>query len=210
VNNEFLSFKGADVYKHNVGSYNNFYGTLGQSTFAFNFNEEPSTRKIFKNISIEGNSAWNVEVSTDMQNGYAYSSDFLNKENVYYSYIRGLDSLDLKTLSVTGLGVIQNIIGSDYFLSEVPSSVSVGDKIYNTNRNLFGTVSGIGPDYISITPEPFITFIVNIGDFILSSKPSSIETSGIRGYYMNTRFNLQTTGYAEVYAINSEVAKSFE
>lgn len=212
VNNEFLSFKGADVYKHNIGSYNNFYGTLGQSTFAFNFNEEPSTRKIFKNISIEGNSVWNVAMNTDMQNGYISSSDFLNKEGVYYSYIRGNDSLDLSTISVTGLGIVQEIdtIGNKYFLSEVPSPVSVGDKIYITNGSLFGTVSAIGPDYISITPEPFITFIVNIGDFILSAKPSSIETSGIRGYYMNTRFNLQTTGYAEVYAINSEVAKSFE
>ncbi|QMP86145.1 structural protein, partial [Flavobacterium phage vB_FspP_elemoA_11-9B] len=50
----------------------------------------------------------------------------------------------------------------------------------------------------------------SVGDFILSAKPSSIETSGIRGYYMNTRFNLQTTGYAEVYAINSEALHSFE
>ena len=210
VNNEFLSFKGADVYKHNVGSYNNFYGALGQSTFAFNFNEEPSTRKIFKNISIEGNSAWTVNMNTDMQNGYISSSDFLNKEGVYYSYIRGNDSLDLSTISITGLGIVQSITSGNYFLSEVPSLVSVGDKIYITNGSLFGTVSAIGPDYITISPEPMLSFTVNVGDFILSAKSSSIETSGIRGYYMNTRFNLQTTGYAEVYAINSEVAKSFE
>ncbi|QMP84705.1 structural protein [Flavobacterium phage vB_FspP_elemoA_15-3D] len=210
VNNEFLSFKGADVYKHNVGPYNNFYGTSSQSSFAFNFNEEPSARKIFKTISIEGNSPWTVNMNTDMQNGYIAYSDFVNKEGVYYSYIRGNDSLDLSTISVTGLGIVQNITGGDYFLSEVPSSVSVGDKIYITNGSLFGTVSAIGPDYITISPEPILSFTVSVGDFILSAKPSSIETSGIRGYYMNTRFNLQTTGYAEVYAINSEALHSFE
>lgn len=210
VNNEFLSFKGADVYKHNVGPYSNFYGSLNQSTFNFNFNEDPSTRKIFKNISIEGNSAWNVDVNTDMQNGYVSYTDFVNKEGVYYSYIRGNDALDLSTISVTGLGLVQNIVGSNYFLSEIPNTISVGDSIYITNGSLFGTISEIGVDYIRITPEPLISFTVNIGDFILSVKSSSIETSGIRGYYMNARFNLQTTGYVEVYAINSEVAKSFE
>ena len=210
VNNEFLSFKGADVYKHNVGPYSNFYGSLNQSTFNFNFNEDPSTRKIFKNISIEGNSAWNVDVNTDMQNGYVSYTDFVNKEGVYYSYIRGNDALDLSTISVTGLGLVQNIVGSNYFLSEIPNTISIGDSIYITNGSLFGTISEIGVDYIGITPEPLISFTVNVGDFILSAKSSSIETSGIRGYYMNARFNLQTTGYVEVYAINSEVAKSFE
>lgn len=207
VNNEFLSFKGADVYKHNIGSYNNFYGTLGQSSFAFNFNEEPSTRKIFKNISVEGNSAWNVSMNTDMQNGYINQGDFKNKEGVQYAYIRGNDTLDLKTIAVTGLGNIDRIIGVNIYLTEVPSTVSIGDLVYNSSLSLIGTILFIG-DLNNIVLNSVAG--LSAGDFILSSKPSSIETSGIRGYYMNTRFNLQTTGYTEVYAINSEVAKSFE
>jgi hypothetical protein len=207
VNNEFLSFKGADVYKHNIGSYNTFYGTSSQSSFAFNFNEEPSTRKIFKNISVEGNSAWNVSMNTDMQNGYINQGDFKNKEGVQYAYIRGNDTLDLKTIAVTGLGNIDRIIGINLYLTEVPSTVSIGDLVYNSSLSLIGTILFIG-DLNNIVLSSVAG--LSAGDFILSSKPSSIETSGIRGYYMNTRFNLQTTDYAEVYAINSEVAKSFE
>ena len=210
VNNEFLSFKGADVYKHNVGAYNTFYGTLSPSSFEFNFNEEPSTRKIFKNISIEGNSSWNTTLKTDMQNGIISSIDYTNKEGVQYAYIRGNDALDFSTLSVIGLGTVQGIAGNNYTLSEVPSSLSVGDTIHITNGAVFGTVSNIGSNSIQISVLPGLTFTVNVGTFLLASKPSNIETSGIRGYYMNAKMELNTNAYTEVFAVNSEVAKSFE
>lgn len=210
VNNEFLSFKGADVYKHNVGAYNTFYGALNPSSFEFNFNEEPSTRKIFKNISIEGNLSWNTTLKTDMQNGIISSVDYINKEGVQYAYVRGNDVLDFSTLSVIGLGTVQGIAGNNYTLSEVPSSLSVGDTIHITNGDIFGTVLSIGSNSIQIDVLPGLTFTVNVGDFILASKPSNIETSGIRGYYMNCKMELNTNAYAEVFAVNSEVAKSFE
>ncbi len=210
VNNEFLSFKGADVYKHNIGAYNNFYGTPNSSYFEFNFNEEPSTRKIFKNISIEGNMSWNTTLKTDMQNGIIYSADYVNKEGVQYAYIRGNNSLDFSTISVFGLGEVQGISGSEYTLSEIPNQLSVGDTIHIATGAVFGTVSAIGSDFVTISVLPGLPFVVGVGTFLLASKPSNIETSGIRGYYMNCRMELNTTGYAEVFAVNSEVAKSFE
>lgn len=210
VNNEFLSFKGADVYKHNIGAYNNFYGTPNSSYFEFNFNEEPSTRKIFKNISIEGNMSWNTTLRTEMQNGIIYASDYVNKEDIQYAYIRGNDSLDFSTISVFGLGEVQSISGSDYTLSEIPNQLSVGDTIHIATGAVFGTVSAIGSDFVTISVLPGLPFVVGVGTFLLASKPSNIETSGIRGYYMNCRMELNTTGYAEVFAVNSEVAKSFE
>jgi len=210
VGNELVSFKGSDVYRHNVGNYNTFYGALSPSSFEFNFNEEPSTRKIFKNISIEGNSAWNTTLKTDMQNGIISSIDYINKEGVQYAYIRGNDSLDFSTLSVIGLGIVQGIVGNSYTLSEVPSSLSVGDTIHITNGDIFGTVLSIGVNSIQISVLPGLTFTVNAGDFILASKPSNIETSGIRGYYMNCKMELNTSAYTEVFAVNSEVTKSFE
>ena len=210
VNNEFLSFKGADVYKHNIGAYNNFYGTPNSSYFEFNFNEEPSTRKIFKNISIEGNMSWDTTLRTEMQNGIIYASDYVNKEEIQYAYIRGNDSLDFSTISVFGLGEVQSISGSDYTLSEIPNQLSVGDTIHIATGAVFGTVSAIGSDFVTISVVPGLPFVVGVGTFLLASKPSNIETSGIRGYYMNCRMELNTTGYAEVFAVNSEVAKSFE
>lgn len=207
VNNHFLSFKGADVYKHNIGPYSTFYGVLNPSTFEFNFSQEPSTRKIFKNISIEGNSAWNFTLKTDMQNGLINYSDFKNKEGVYYGYIRGNDTLDLTTLSVSGIGVVSSILGNNvYFSGEIPSIISVGDKVYDSSLNLIGIITNIGSNYITLSSVVLVTN----GLFLLSAKQSSAETSGIRGYYMNAKAEITTPNYVEAYAVNSEVAKSFE
>ena len=206
VNNELLSFLGSDVYRHNVGPYSTFYGTEYEISFAFNFNEEPSTRKIFKNISIEGNSVWNVNLKTEMQNGYIDETDFINKEEVQYAYIRGNDLLDLSTISVIGLGEIQNISGLNVVLSEVPNTLSVGDSVWKSNLVPIGEVTQINNGVISLTAVSGIS----VGDFILSSKPSSVETSGIRGYYMNVSLYSNPSDYVEVYAVNSEVSKSFE
>ena len=207
VNNHFLSFKGADVYKHNIGPYSTFYGVLNPSTFEFNFSQEPSTRKIFKNISIEGNSAWNFTLKTDMQNGLINYSDFKNKEGVYYGYIRGNDTLDLTTLSVSGIGVVSSILGNKvYFSGEIPSIISVGDKVYDSSLNLIGIITNIGSNHITLSSVVLVTN----GLFLLSAKQSSAETSGIRGYYMNAKAEITTPNYVEAYAVNSEVAKSFE
>jgi hypothetical protein len=207
VNNDFLSFKGADVYKHNIGPYNEFYGVKTPSSFEFNFNEEPSVRKIFKNISIEGNSAWDVSLKTEMQSGYINKNDFKKKEGVYYGYVRGNDSLDLSAISVNGIGVVSNSVGSSItFSNEIPSIVSVGDLLYNESLVSLGEIQGIGDKSISTSGAVSIP----IGTFLFSSKPSSVETSGIRGYYMNVKASLNSDEYSEVYALNSEAIKSFE
>jgi hypothetical protein len=175
-------------------------------SFAFNFNEDPSSRKIFKNISIEGNSSWDVALTTEMQNGYINQGDFVNKEGVRYAYVRGNNSLDLSTISVTGLGAINAITGVSVFLSEIPNTISVGDLVYNSSLTQIGTILFIESNYIVLSSVSGLS----VGNFILSSKPSSIETSGIRGYYMNSRFSAQPTSYVEVFSINSEAVKSFE
>ena len=207
VNNHFLSFKGADVYKHNVGAYNTFYGSLNQCDFEFNFSQEPSTRKIFKNISIEGNSAWDIQLKTDLQNGYINYADFKNKEGVYYGYVRGNDALDTSTLAVSGVGEVLSITGNIIsFSNNISSLISVGDSVYNSSLSLLGTITGITSNSITVSDASLIT----IGMFLVSSKPSSVETSGIRGYYMNVKGSLTTPNYVEAYALNSEVSKSFE
>ena len=207
VNNHFLSFKGADVYKHNVGTYNNFYGVSNPCSFEFNFSQEPSTRKIFKNISIEGNSAWDMTLKTDMQNGYIDYNDFKNKEGVYYGYVRGNDGVDTATLAVSGIGSVSSVVGNTInFNGTISTIISVGDLVYNTSLVQLATITGVTSNSITVNNASLIP----TGLFLLSAKPSSVETSGIRGYYMNVKGELSTSNYVEVYAVNSEVSKSFE
>jgi hypothetical protein len=134
-------------------------------------------------------------------------ADFKNKEGVYYGYVRGNDGVDTATLAVSGIGTIDSIVGNVVnFNGTISTLISVGDLVFDTNLQQVGTITGITSNSITINS----TSLISIGMFLLSAKPSSVETSGIRGYYMNVKAELTTTGYAEVYALNSEVSKSFE
>ena len=206
LNNEFITFKNGAVYLHNRGAYNTFYGTRTASNFKVNLCEDPSARKIFKNISIEGDNAWDIQATTDLQSGYISQGDFKEKEGVYYAYIRGNNGVDTSVISVTGLGTISQITGVNLFLSHIPNTISVGDIIYNTSLSPIGTILLIEDNYIVLNTVAGLS----VGDFILSSKAASIETSGILGYYMNVSGTLDSTARSEIYAINSEVSKSFE
>jgi len=208
LNNEFISFKNGDVYLHNRGAYNTFYGVREPSKFSFNFSQEPSMRKLFRNISIEGIDSWDIDLKTDLQNGFINKIDFDKKEGVWYAYVRGEENaVDLSTLSMQGVGQISEINGNILsFTSDVPNIVSVGDKIYNTSITEIGTITD--KTNSTITMDTVVGLSVN--DFVISSKPQSIETSGLLGYYMRVDAELDTENYTEVYAVNSEVSKSYE
>ena len=215
LNNEFISFKNGGVYLHNRGSFNTFYGSRTPSNFRFNFSQEPSTRKSFKTISIEGDDAWGVEVYTDLQNGYINQSDFENKEGVYYGYIRGNNSeVDTATLSVIGIGNAVYIDATHIIVGkELAPLVNIGDLVYNQNMQFIGTIQDI--DFAGFSADRYTIYIdstagLSVGDFILSAKPQSVETSGMLGYYMNVSCTLDSTKKSEVYAVNAEVSKSFE
>ncbi len=206
INNELLSFKGADVYLHNRGDYNTFYGEESPSSFSFNFSQEPSTRKNFKNIEIEGSTSVDVELVTDINQGYINKNDFEKKEGVFYAYIRNSNNdVDSSLLSCQGIG---NCTISGLTLNfdfELDSIISVGDQVRNSNLELIGTI--VSKTINSLT----LNAVENIvsGDFVLCSKPQSIENNDLLGYYMKVTCRFSSNTYQEIFAINSEVSKSF-
>ena len=212
LNNELITFKKGKVYLHNRGSYNTFYEQSTPSNFKFNFSQEPSTRKMFKTISIEGDSSWDIDVYTDLQNGYIRKEDFYNKENVYYAYIRGNEnSIDTATLSCIGVGNVSSIAGNNVtVLGDVSPLINIGDSVYDSNLTLIGVITNIQN---GVNSKVFtLTSVIGItaGTYILSAKSQSVETSGILGYYMNVSGTLNSSTKSEVYAVNAEVSKSFE
>jgi len=215
LNNDFITFKNGNVYKHNVGAYNTFYGTRTASNFKVNLSQEPSTRKIFKTISIEGDNAWDIQANTDLQTGYISQNDFQRKEGVYYAYIRGNNAtIDTATLSVIGIGNVAFLDATHIVVgTEISPLVNVGDSVYNQSMQLIGTIQNIDFNVFSggrYTIQIASTAGLSVGNFIFSAKPQSVETSGILGYYMSVSGTLDSTSRSEIYAINSEVSKSFE
>lgn len=210
LNTEFITFSSGNGYIHNYedqNNYNTFYGIQYPSIMSFNMNEEPSTRKVFRTLSLEGNHIWDAKVFTDKQNGYVNQIDFIEKEGVYYAYIRGNQTeVDTSTLALQGLGNVTNISGNNVSIN-IPTSnlISVGDTIYDLNLSSIGSITGINNNVLTLNS---VTGLSN-GSFIMSGKSQSAETSGLLGYYMNVTLTVSSNKRVELYAVNSEVSKSF-
>lgn len=210
MNGEFYSFYNGEVYRHNDSTnYNTFYGTLYDSSLSFNMNVEPGTRKVFRTLSTEGTDSWAATCITDQQNGHIDIADYQNKEGVRYAYVRGDDTgaIDTATPAVQGIGVITSISGLNVITGvSVPNLVNIGDKVYKSNMAYIGTITAILSNGVTLSS---VVGLSN-GDFIISVKNQSIETSGLLGYYMNVTLRLSGKNTrSELYQVNSEVSKSF-
>lgn len=210
MNGEFYSFYGGEIYRHNdSANYNTFYGTLYDSSFSFNMNVEPGTRKVFRTISTEGTDTWAATCVTDQQNGHIEIVDYQTKEGVRYAYVRGdnTGAIDTATPAVQGIGVITSISGLNVITGvSVPNLVNIGDKVYKSNMTYIGTISAILSNGVTLSS---VAGLSN-GDFIIAVKNQSVETSGLLGYYMNVTLKLSNKNTrSELYQVNSEVSKSF-
>jgi hypothetical protein len=208
LNGEFYSFYQGEVYRHNDNSvYNTFYGEEYPSSLSFNMNIEPGTRKVFRTLSTEGTDKWDAVCVTELQKGSINKNDFQDKEGVKYGYIRGeSNAIDTATPSVQGVGVVASISGNNVITNHpIPSLISVGDKVYNSNQVLIGTITNILSNGITLNTVTGL----NVNDFIFAAKGQEVETSGLLGYYMNVTLSLSKNTRTELYQVNSEVSKSF-
>lgn len=206
INNHFISFKNGEVFMHNMTeNFNTFYNEESPSSFEFNFSQEPSTRKHFQTIEIEGTDAWDVEVESNLEKGYINKENFELKEGVYYSYLRTAnDQIDTSLLSCQGIGkcTVSGLVLS--FVNDLDTSISIGDVILNSETKIVGTIQSKTDKTITLNT---VNNIVS-GDFVLSSKMQSIENSNILGEYIKVRMSLMKSDKTEIFCVNSEVVKS--
>jgi len=147
-----------------------------------------------------------IRLETDLDKGYINSTDFEKQEGVYRAYTRtSNEAIDSSLLSCQGIGncTINGLVLSFGFtLDDV---ISIGDEIRNSNLQLVGTILSKTPNSLTLNA------VANIsnGDFVLCFKPQSAESPGLLGYHMVVTATLSKNTKAEVYAINSEVIKSF-
>ena len=214
LNNDLYSFKDGQLHLHNStdSQRNTFYGQSYNTEIEFVSNEGPSEVKIFKTIEIEGDSKeWDVTVATDIESGHVNKADFENKEGFKYSYIRrnASDEVNTELLSVQGVGNLSSSNSNVYTFSSVPGNISIGDVLYFSSG---GSYTKIG--VISYKNNTTITTVSSLstpsnGDFIFVAKNSVAESYGLKGYYASIRLTNNGTSPVEVFAVNSEVSKSF-
>jgi hypothetical protein len=214
LNNDLYSFKNGQLHLHNSNENqrNTFYGQSYSTEIEFVANEGPSEVKIFKTIEIEGDSKdWDVTVATDIESGHVNKEDFENKEGFKYSYIRrnASDEVNTELLSVQGVGNLSSSTSNTYTFASVPNNVSIGDVLYFSSGGSYTKIGVISSkDSTTITTVNSLSTPSN-GDFIFVAKNSVAESYGLKGYYASIRLTNNGTSPVEVFAVNSEVSKSF-
>jgi hypothetical protein len=186
--------------------FNTFYGVETDSSFKFNFSQEPSTRKVFKALSIEGTTNLQIACETDLEKGYVNNVDFEKKEGIWYAYVRGKNGeLNTSQLSFQGIGeaVVNGLVLEFDFVLE--SIISVGDVVLNSNLQIVGTI--LSKTANSLTLDT-VNNIVS-GDYVLATKPESVQKQGLVGYFMKVDASFSGNTQQEIYSINSEVIKSY-
>jgi hypothetical protein len=123
LNSDYYTMSNGMLWAHDNPLRNTFYeGAVAKSSVKLIFNDIPSKIKNFKTLSYEGDSGWTSPlIQTDQQDGAV--TTFLDKENIYYNYIRGLGdtwdntaqsgTLDLKQFAAQGIGNIVNARNAD-------------------------------------------------------------------------------------------------
>lgn len=238
MNNYFYTFKGGDLYRHNVNpSRNTFYepwftktgnpsGAYTPSTLQSVFNTAPLENKLFKTINLQGDDKWGVTLETDLQySGFIQEEWFEKKEASYFAFVRNNSVGEFALRSVNGIGRSYQVTGGNVVKFVIAVSIgniiSVGDYLYYsvppyTTPVLAGKVTAITVDLpnsvnqLSIdTSIPGTTAIPIQDAFFLYVKNSVAESHGVLGHYCTFNIENTSTSKVELFAVQTDVMKSF-
>lgn len=215
LNNDFFSFKDGQIYLHEKDNNirNQYYGNDSAPTeIELVLNDGPSDVKIFKTIEIEGSTGkWDTTVVTNLESGNIPKDSYKNKEGMFYDFIKrnASDEIDPTLLSVQGIGNLVDIVGYKYAFSNVPHNISIGDVLYQENGGHYikvGAITDKGPTFVEVL-SPLV--LVPDNSFMFVAKNTVAESYGLKGYFASVKLSNSDSNPVELFAVNSEVSKSF-
>ena len=238
MNNYFYTFKGGDLYRHNVNANRNtFYapwfvkignaaGAYAPSTLQSVFNALPLENKLFKTINLEGDAKWGVTLETDLQySGFIEANWFEKKEASFFAFVRNNSVGELALRSVNGIGRSTQVTGGNVVKFaigiSIGSIISIGDLLYYsvapyTTPVLCGKVTAItvdlpnGINQLTIDTTISGTTPIPIQDaFFLYIKNSVAESHGVLGHYCTFNIENSSIDKVELFVVQTEVMKSF-
>ena len=238
MNNYFYTFKGGDLYRHNVNSerntfYKPWFTKIGNPSGAFTpttlqsvFNTAPLENKLFKTINLQGDAKWGATLETDLQySGFIQEAWFEKKEAAYFAFVRNNSVGQLALRSVNGIGKSYQVTGGNIIKFvigvAIGNIISIGDYLYfsvspYTTPILCGKVTAITVDLPNGTNQLTIdttipgTTVIPIQDaFFLYIKNSVAESHGVLGHYCTFSIENTSNSKIELFAVQSDVMKSF-
>ncbi len=234
MNNYFYTFNKGNLYRHNTNERrNNYYGQDFSSVLTSVFNDEALMNKIFKTLALESDDSWEASVSSDQQSGnFIDKDDFKLKEGGYFGYLRAENSTPAATTqyalrSANGIGSNMFANTSDpsavvvYFgtspLVSIGSIISIGDLLYIKAGGvvtLIGKVTDKTEDIAN--GENYLVVDTTAGNlppttsvYYFFIKNATAESHGILGHYAVFTLTNNNTDSVELFAVESEVMKSF-
>ena len=247
MNNYFYTFKGGNLYRHNVNEnrntfYSQWWTQVGTPLEAFKpstlqsvLNTSPLENKLFKTLNLEGDDSWAATIETDIQDsGFIDASYFEKKEQSWFAFVRneGLGSTpaelpEFALRSVNGIGnsTTVSIVGQTSTINfattiQIGNILSVGDYFYflsATNQPVYaGNVTAINTDLrrginnvvIDTSPAGTTPIPTNVETFLFI-KNSIAESHGVLGHYAVFELTYSKNTKVELFAVESEVMKSF-
>jgi hypothetical protein len=239
MNNYFYSFKGGNLYRHNVNeTRNNFYGVQYKSFLQSVFNDIPLENKLFKTMNLEGDAPWDANMITDIQDsGIIQDNWFEKKEASWYAFVRNAGTTpaqpgEYALRSVNGIGRSATITGTGASVQvnfaigsspiDIGSILSIGDMLYYalppsySAPILFGRVTNIQVSYpVGLNRVTVDTTISGATvppiqtPYLMYIKNSVAESHGVLGHYCVFNLENDRTSKVELFAVESEVMKSY-
>jgi hypothetical protein len=215
MNNNFFSFKGGELYKHHSDNVprNTFYGVQHPSKVSIIVNDSPSEIKQLQAVSLEGNNTWEALIRAYISNSDDYlessikRTEFVKKEGIWYAYARRNESTSsYDSKSTYGLGTVSNITATTFELNGGSTSLCVGDSIIRgSNLVNISVIESIAGNLITLNST---TGLLE-GNYVLGMKNPRVEGGNLRGYSIRINLTTQENNKVELFAVNSEVIKSF-
>jgi hypothetical protein len=223
MNQFFYTFNGGNLYRHNVNeNRNTFYGVFTPSTVRGIINQSPIEKKVFKTIALESNAAWAATLTTDLESGFIDKPYFEDKEATFFAFIRGVGGVNpnLSLRSSQGIGASTSVNASTpaatvvTFDFNIDSMISIDDLVYEFNtgfNELFfcGPVTGRTENTLTINCSSLTSTAPTSGQFLIYIKNQIAESHGLRGDYLDYTITNDDNFAVELFAIRSDVFKSF-
>lgn len=99
------------------------------------------------------------------------------------------------------------------FTQPLNVSVQVGDTVYYTDDVngvdivLIGLVTAVTTYTVTADIDPY-QIRPTLNSFILFSKTADVNTSGLKGYYAEVQIKNDSTDYAELFLVGTEIFES--
>lgn len=221
MNNSFYSFKNGELYIHNSSAVNRntYYGVFYPSKVSVIINDSPSDVKELKAVSLEGNNPWEITLKAYISNVDDFTqstikdTEFVKKEGIWYAHARRNENVNQEdSKSLYGIGTVLTVDGNTITVNGYNDTLVVGDMLLKIN-----TMDAIGEitnsSYNPITKVTTITLDDStglvIGNFVGGRKDARIEGGNLRGYSLRADLETDKTTKVELFAVNTEVVKSY-